>query len=111
IRRNVSYMSGIRATMESILLGVPVVVASTAGLREYFPDEGRVVFFDPENVESLVGAIKSIEVSDESRKQLIGCALDFVKERYSLESYVNSLERLIIGVRSGSPSQTLDIYS
>src|SRR5690606_35918029 len=32
IRRNVSYMSGIRATMESILLGVPVVVASTAGL-------------------------------------------------------------------------------
>jgi glycosyltransferase involved in cell wall biosynthesis len=99
IRKGVSYMSGIRASMESILVGVPVVSASTAGLREYFSDGEQVIFYEPENVDSLVSAIKSVEAI--GREALSKRAIDFVSKENRLDDYVDSLEKIFTGT-SGS---------
>ena len=49
IKQNTTYMSGIRATMEAMLLGCPVIASRVSGMEDYFDDRKEILYVEPEN--------------------------------------------------------------
>ena len=98
IKRGTTYMSGIRATMEAMLLGTPVVASRVSGMEDYFSHDKELVYFDPENHDSLVEAIQIISKNDGLRRGLIKRARTKIINSYSISNYADSLERILLAL-------------
>ena len=93
VRRNVSYMAGIRAVMEAMALGVPVIATRTAGLEEYFDDKTHLLFVEPGDKVGLQSSIaRLIDFPDEPHR-MVGTASTLVRDKYSAERTISALEK------------------
>ena len=95
VKQGTTHMSGIRATMEAMLLGVPIVASHVTGLAEYFTDREDLVFFEPGDAESLVEAIQSVSNDDVFREKMTAQARRNVIKSYSLAQYTDDLENIL----------------
>lgn len=103
IRRDTTYMSGIRATMEAMLLGCPVVASRTPGMEDYFTGGEDVIYFEPERSDDLVSAIRRLIEDAELRERLTKNAKSKVVQSYSVSNYADALEK-ILGALSAKPA-------
>jgi glycosyltransferase involved in cell wall biosynthesis len=83
--------------MEYVALGIPTVVARTAGVTEYF-DDSMVMFFSPDDASDLARCILKLYKDPELRRSLARNASKFLEshswdqEKEKLFSLVDSLE-------------------
>lgn len=98
IKTGTTYMSGIRATMEAMLLKVPVVASRVSGMKDYFNDGEELVYFEPEKHQSLVQAIRGISDDVEIRDKIVQRARDKIMNFYTLTSYADDLERILLSL-------------
>lgn len=91
----ISYPSGIRAVMESMLLGVPVIAARTPVLEEYFLDGKEIIFYEPEDQDMLVESLRMLKKDRQLAIDLVDNARKKMEECYGMESYTNRLNEII----------------
>lgn len=95
VRKDTTYMSGIRATMEAVLLEAPVVASRISGMQEYFEHEKEILYFEPESCDSLLQAIHRIVNNNEFKEGLIERAKQRVTSSFSVSNYADSLEKIL----------------
>jgi glycosyltransferase involved in cell wall biosynthesis len=93
--RNDVFTDGIVPTklMEYIAMRIPCIAARTTANVEYFGDS-MVEFFDPDDVEDLARAIRTLHASPERRAELVERAARFT-ERYNWTTVGTAFVRLI----------------
>lgn len=92
---NVTYPSGIRAAMEAMLLGVPVICTYTPVMAEYFVDGEDILYVEPSSTSALWDAILKITESRELSQKLINNARTKMLSRYTVSSYGEDLENFL----------------
>lgn len=95
IKKDTTYMSGIRATMEAMLLEIPVVASCVSGMPDYFNDGKELIYFEPGDCESLLQAIHKIIDNDHLKAVLVRNAKQRILKVYSVSNYADSLERIL----------------
>ena len=95
VKKGVTYMSGIRATMEAMLLKSPVAASRTSGMEDYFVDEEDLIFYTPEETDSLVLAFNKIMQDNQLKMKLINHSHSKVCNQYSVSNYADSLENIL----------------
>lgn len=86
LKKNISYPSGIRAMMEAIALGIPVVSARTPVLLEYFKDDSEVLYYDSESADALAERLNYIFRVETSTGSMVAAARKALDE-YSIDKY------------------------
>ncbi|MBI3289776.1 glycosyltransferase, partial [Candidatus Microgenomates bacterium] len=71
--------------VEAMMVGAPVIAARSGGVVESVVSGKTGVFFDEQNVDSLVSAIKKFEEKKWNRAQIAKYAQKFSKERFKRE--------------------------
>lgn len=97
IKQNTIYPSGIRAILESIVLGKPVIAARTDFLMEIFIDRENIIFFDPENENSLREQIYWVKDNVDSLEKISRNADRLIENRFSFTKTTQHLVDRIIG--------------
>ncbi len=95
VKHGTTFMSGIRATMEAMLLGIPVIASRVSGMQDYFSDGKELIYFEPENSMSLLQAIERITKNKELKNRLILNAKNKITNNYSLSKYSDALEHIL----------------
>jgi glycosyltransferase involved in cell wall biosynthesis len=93
---NVTYPSGIRAVMEAMLLGVPVVATWTPVLAEYFTDGEDLLFVKPDSPVALRESIDRIISDPVLAAHLRQNALRTMEETYRVEDYGKALAEVLM---------------
>ncbi len=75
--------------LEYIAMGIPVIVPRLKTIQYYFTDD-MVIYFEPENVQSLAEAIFRLYESETLRKSKVKMANAFL-EKYGWENHQSSL--------------------
>lgn len=90
-----TYPSGIRAVMEGMLLGLPVIATRTPVLEEYFVHGEHILFVEPGSVSDLSEKI-DILLKDEALYSMLakGGRMRMEKD-FSLNNYVTALESIL----------------
>lgn len=95
LKSGIHYPSGIRAVMEAMLVGVPVIASYTPVLAEYFTDGVDLIMVEPENARALEDAINRLLSDPELRLRLRENGRKTVCTKYKVESYGEDLARLL----------------
>ena len=95
LKSGIDYPSGIRAVMEAMLLGVPVVASYTPVLAEYFTDGVDLLMVEPENQQALQDAVQKLLSDAELRLSLRENARQTVCDKYNIESYGVDLAKVL----------------
>jgi glycosyltransferase involved in cell wall biosynthesis len=96
LRKGVDYPSGIRAVLESLLIGKATIATYTPILNEYIPkNSDALIYVEPENENALYSAIVNIKNDIHLRLNLEKCGPELVKNVFSMASFTDALERLI----------------
>jgi len=98
VKIGTTYMSGIRATMEAMLLGKPVVASRVSGMEDYFVDQEDLIYFQPENYKDLIKAVNAIKRDKSVENNLIANARQSITNKYSVSQYVDSLEKIFLSL-------------
>jgi glycosyltransferase involved in cell wall biosynthesis len=98
LESGLTYPSGIRAVMEAMLVGTPVIATYTPVLAEYFNHEEDLLFVDPESEQSLSEAIDLLLANHELRDRLRSNARKKMEQSYALSVYVNALEETLVAL-------------
>jgi glycosyltransferase involved in cell wall biosynthesis len=89
-------------SLEFMALGVPLVISRTK-IDKYYFNDSIVKFFEPENVESLAGAMLEMIKNEDLRKRLSESALKFVEDfswRNKKQEYFNLVDSLTTKLNS-----------
>lgn len=94
LKKNIIYPSGIRAIMEAVALGVPVISARTPVLLEYFSESAEILYYDAEDHQDLSKQINELKsVSLKSNEMILNARKRL--EEYSIENYVNEFIKIM----------------
>lgn len=96
LKKGTSHLSGIRASLEAMANGTPVIIARNRSLEEYFTNRKHVVFFEPESLSSLESALHFLD-QPENRTRMVEEAYQLVRDKYNYTSMAESLIRTIEG--------------
>ncbi|MDH5710702.1 MAG: glycosyltransferase family 4 protein [Gammaproteobacteria bacterium] len=100
LQKELDYPTGIRGVLEATALGVPTVVSRTPVLEEYFTDGKELMFVDPEDVNQLSNAIKSLANDKNLAESLARNASQKSREEYNMAKYTEQFESIILDVIS-----------
>ncbi len=64
--------------MEYVAMEIPVIVPRMKAIQHYFTEE-MACFYEPDSVESMMGAMKDLHDHKEKRRQITAKAADFMK--------------------------------
>ena len=95
IEPNTSYPSGIRAVMEAMLLGVPVIASYTTVLAEYFDAGKDLVFVEPGRADLLQSAITELLGNPTLQQSLAINARNKMIEKYKISIFVEGIEKIL----------------
>jgi len=84
------FPAGITTVLEAMSMGKAVVVSGTTGLRR-IPNSGEAVVIDPGDVDGMGAAIRMLLNDSALRQELGQAARAAVEDRFSLDSYADSL--------------------
>ena len=84
--------------MEAMLSGVPVISTKLSGIPELVIDHETGLIAEPDNVVSLVNAIKQMIENSVLREEMITKAIDKVKSDFSLQNNTRNLYALFANV-------------
>jgi glycosyltransferase involved in cell wall biosynthesis len=82
IKRDVTYMAGVRAAMEAMAMGIPVIAARTKGLESYFAEDREVVYFTPGNAKELSTKLQDLRSRPEVYQRIADAAQAKVRDKY-----------------------------
>jgi glycosyltransferase involved in cell wall biosynthesis len=102
LAERLDYPSGVRATLEALLLGKAVVVTRTPVLEEYFRHGTDAVFCDPGNPAALRSAVEELAARPGAREELERGSPDTIRSRYSMMQFADGLEEILIRVSGAS---------
>tara|TARA_R100000365_G_C2743188_1_gene71890 strand:- start:892 stop:1959 length:1068 start_codon:yes stop_codon:yes gene_type:complete len=94
--KDVTYPSGIRAAMEAMLLGVPVVCTYTPVMEEYFINGEEIIYVEPNSPEALWKAINEVELNSAMREKIVNNARNKMLSNYTVNCYSNALESALL---------------
>lgn len=80
--------------IEAMAAGVPVVAAAHGGLLDIVADGETGILFEPKSVPALAAALAKLLASEELRNKMGNAGLRVQKKMFSVESQVESLERI-----------------
>ncbi len=96
LKGELTYPSGIRAVMEAMALGKPVIATYTPVLAEYFSDGQDIMLVKAKSVSEMTTAIQTL-LSDKSlRSNLVKNSYAKLSKEFTVEQYVNNLEQVIM---------------
>lgn len=96
LRKGIDYPSGIRAVLESMLMGKPTICTHTSILEEYIPTQSdALMYVEPENINNLTAAIEKILGDDNYNKKISNNGQTLVRESYGMDAFAKALEELI----------------
>lgn len=98
LKKGIDYPSGIRAVMEAMLLGIPVIASYTPVLAEYFTDGVDLLMVEPANEQALKDAVQRLLADPELRLSLRANGRQTVIDKYQIESYGAGLATLLNSV-------------
>lgn len=92
--------------LEAMASGVPVVGTACGGQAELFEDGINAVTFEPENARDLAEKLSLVIRDDQFRCRLATTARKMVEEKFSIETYIDSMDRFLLeAARDGGNSQ------
>jgi len=91
-----TYPSGIRAVMEAMALGKPVIATNTPVLAEYFVDGKEIMLVKAKSTFELTSAVENLLGAKALQKSLVKNSHKKLLEEFTVEGYVNGLEQLLI---------------
>jgi glycosyltransferase involved in cell wall biosynthesis len=95
LKQGVTYPSGIRATLESMALGVPTIASRTPVLEEYFTEGEDVVLVPPEDPEALAATLHRL-AGDAALSQHLGeSGQRTVQTRFDVSRYGEQLVEIL----------------
>lgn len=95
LRPNTYYPSGIRAVLESIALGTPVIATSTTILEEYFTENDGVIYTPPCDADALAKNINTV-LNEQARIEAItDRANDRIRREFDINNFTGELEKII----------------
>lgn len=99
LKPGVVYPSGIRAVLESLILGIPTVVSRVPVMSEYFVDGDSPYLVQPSSVDELRAQILTMQqdASGAHAVQLTRCK--DVEARFHMSHFVDILEAMLRGPR------------
>ncbi|CAN7558988.1 MAG TPA: glycosyltransferase [Anaerovoracaceae bacterium] len=90
------HASGITCVLEAAFLGVPVIVANTGGLTDYF-EEGEVMYYETGNAESLRSQVRKFATDISARRSYQRAAFDRAcTETLTSKNYIDQQVSLIL---------------
>lgn len=92
LKGELTYPSGIRAVMEAMALGKPVIATYTPVLAEYFSDGQDILLVKAKSVPAMITAIKTLLGDKALRDNLIKNSYSRLTEKFTVEQYINNLE-------------------
>ena len=95
IRANVNYPSGIRAILEAILMGTPVITTRNAYLCENFDNRTNIIFYDAESESSLNESIAWLKNNSEAASIIASNALSLFATRFNYHIEMQKLAQAI----------------
>jgi UDP-glucose:(heptosyl)LPS alpha-1,3-glucosyltransferase len=82
--------------LEAMSCGLPVIVSSHAGISDWLTHEqDSIVLADPENVDNLAEAIRTL-ASDSSRRHAIATKASSTATKFSWDAHVNAVRELMV---------------
>ena len=97
VRENL-YAAGATALLEAMACGRPIVATRTEGLVDYLLDEDAIITVEPGDTIGLQQAILHLLNNPEEAEARAQRAYQLVRERYSLENYVEMLAQYLESV-------------
>lgn len=82
------------AVVEAVSAGLPVVVNDWVVMREILEGQSLVEFFETGNIEDCCGKIEALINDDEIRKKDEASEANIIKEKYSIEKHICSLNNV-----------------
>jgi glycosyltransferase involved in cell wall biosynthesis len=93
----VVYPSGIRAVLESLILGIPTIVSRVPVMHEYFADGEGPFMVDPSSADALRAQILAIKRdADHARAAQVTRCAD-IESRFEMSRFVDILEEVLRG--------------
>lgn len=97
LRAGIDYPSGIRAVLESMLLGKPTICTHTPILEEYIPTQSdALIYVKPEDEFGLTNALKKALENHDYNKKISINGQSLVRHSYGMDMFTKELEELII---------------
>lgn len=96
LRDAITYPSGIRAVLEAMIMGTPVVATRTPVLEELFSHRQELLFVDPGDAISLRSHLVWILENADEAREMANRAQVLVRTRYNMKSYVDFLEQTLL---------------
>lgn len=108
LKRGITYPSGVRALLEAMALGKPVICSRTPVLEEYVAEGEGVRYVEPENPDALQAAITALADDASARTALGRRGREVVQERFGMSAFVNGFERFLQEVCTGTDRSSGD---
>jgi glycosyltransferase involved in cell wall biosynthesis len=97
LKKGIVYPSGIRAALEGMLVGRPVICSTTPILDEYAPkSSSALAYFTPEDEDELVECILRVIQDENYQKLLVNNAKVLVQQSFFMEKFTMALDELLI---------------
>lgn len=85
-------------TLEAMLCSKPVIASNHGGLSEIVVDDETGLLFEPNNIESLELALKTL-INNKTKRDLMGKnGYDRATTLFTAESYVDKIEKICLGI-------------
>ncbi len=95
LKDELTYPSGIRAVMEAMALGKPVIATYTPVLAEYFSHGEDIFLVKSKSISEMSKAIESLLNEKSLRAKLVNNSYAKLTQDFTVDKYVNSLERYL----------------
>lgn len=90
------YPTGIRAVLESMVLGIPVIATRTPVLVEYFEENEEIIFVDAENDDELASAMKILLTNYQFTNKISNAGKTKARSLYNMQIYAKGFEKILI---------------
>jgi len=93
LKKGVNHPSGIRAVLESLLIGKPTIATYTSILDEYVPASSEALLYvNAEDEKDMTNALQKIKDDPELRTRLEAAAPSMVQEKFDMKVFVDTFE-------------------
>ena len=96
LKAEISYPSGIRASLEAMLLRIPVVATYTSVLAEEFVDGEHLLYVEPSNPKLLAKAMRRILDDPGLAERLVETAWQKVYNDFSVDQFADIIESSLV---------------